>query len=129
MQPGILPQEMADSSDVPSSRCNLAQGTVILEEVVRVRRGHNHVDNPTTATVVTIFFLGACYFQLEKHNVSWFYMREAMTVAQLLEMQDESSYAFGEVDSMMRRQLFWLLFSAERHVYNITMPFMETDLS
>ena len=127
IQPGILPLEIAESSDVRGSRRNIAQGLVLLEEVVRVRRGYNHVDNPTTATVVTIFFLCACYFQLEKHNASWFYLREAMTVAQMLEMQDESSYALGDIDGMMRRQLYWLLFASERQVHSTATSFLMTN--
>ena len=99
---------------MPDNSHNTAQGASLVEEMIRVRNFYNHVDSPSTTTAVTAFFLSACYFGLERHNSSWFYLRESITLVQILGMQDEASYAPQSIDSIMKRQLFWLLFVAER---------------
>ena len=117
IQPGIPLKEGEDNKTVPVVAQDTIQGSLLVEEVVRVRMIYDHVDNPTISTVITAFFLSACYFGLERHNCAWFYLREAITLAQILGMQDESTYLPGNVDNAVRRQLFWLLFVSERCAY------------
>ncbi|MCJ1309164.1 hypothetical protein MMC25_002819 [Agyrium rufum] len=91
-----------------------SRGAGIVEEVVKMRKIYNSVENASTTTVVTAFLLSASYFGLEKHNSAWFYLREAITLAQILGMGDESTYVTNDPASQMRRQLYWLLFVADR---------------
>jgi len=94
---------------------NLATGTTLLDEVLRVRKSYEYVETPTTATVITSFFLFGCYFGLDKLNTAWFHLREATTLAQILGMQDESSYMTRDpIECSRKRRLFWLLFVTER---------------
>ena len=90
------------------------RGSSLVEEVVEVRKTYNPIENPTVITVVTGFLLSASYFGLEKHNLAWFYLREAITLAQITGMGDETTYVGDDVDSRMRRRLFWILFVADR---------------
>ncbi len=90
-------------------------GTTLLEETLRVRKSYNYVEHTTLATVTTSFFLFGCYFGLNKHNTAWFHLREATTLAHILEMQHEHTYQGGDkLESSRRRRLYWLLFVTER---------------
>ncbi|KAI9849656.1 MAG: hypothetical protein M1837_002781 [Sclerophora amabilis] len=92
-------------------------GPSLLDEVLRVRKSYDYIETPTASTVITSFFIFACYFGLDKHNTAWFHLREATTLAQILGMQDESTYTTGDLmDSSRRRRLFWILFVTERWV-------------
>ena len=115
IQPGVkVPEGLAAPGD-SSSTANLVTGTTLLDEVLRVRKGHEYVETPTTTTIMTSFFLFGCYFGLDKHNTAWFHLREATTLAQILGMQDERNYMSGDlIESSRRRRLFWLLFVTER---------------
>ena len=114
IQPGLQLREYLDEPNLTSSGRDLKQGSLLVEEIVRVRNGYDHVDNPTFYTVTTTFLLAASYFGLERHNSAWFYLREAITLANILGMQDESTYIDGDTDSAMKRHLFWLLHISER---------------
>lgn len=115
IQPGIEIKigEGADGSAGPSN--NTALGMVLLDEALRVRKAHDYIENPTITTIMTSFFLFACYFGLNKHNTAWSHLREATASAQILGMQEESYYLEGYVEHPSRkRRLFWLLFITER---------------
>lgn len=92
-------------------------GNILLEEAIRVRKGHNYFESPTLSSVITSFFLFGSYFCLgEKYNnTAWFHLREATTLALMMGMHDEASYKLGDtVESSSRRRLYWLLFVTER---------------
>ena len=94
---------------------NISLGVVLLEESVRMRRAHKYIENPSLLTVTTSFFFFGSYFCLDRDNSAWFYLREATTYAQLLEMHDEETYKIGDsIDCSRRRRLYWVLFVAER---------------
>ena len=90
------------------------QSLRLVEETVRVWNSYDHKDNPTLADILIAFFLSAAYFGLEKANAAWIHLREAMTLAQLLGMHDESTYVRTDLDGPIRRRLFWLLYVSER---------------
>ncbi|KAF2141654.1 uncharacterized protein K452DRAFT_308737 [Aplosporella prunicola CBS 121167] len=110
LSPHVAPRG-PDGNPVP----NLNFGIILLEESVRVRKGYNHMENPTRYTVITSFFYFSSYLCLDKHNTGWYYLREATTHAQLLGMHDEETYKTGDfIETSRRRRLFWLLFIQER---------------
>ncbi|KAF2230715.1 hypothetical protein EV356DRAFT_326838 [Viridothelium virens] len=90
-------------------------GTEILEEVSRIRKSLNYMETPNLWTVMTSFFLFGCYFSLDQHNMAWFHLREATTLAITMGMDREETYTGGNLrDVTRRRRLFWLLFITER---------------
>jgi len=115
IQPNLqLPPNMAAKgvSDIAYSY-NL--GKDLLAETLEVRKTCNYVENPTLASVTTSFFLFGCHFCLEKHNTAWFHLREATTLALFLGMHQEDLYnGRDQIEDMLRRRLFWLLFVTER---------------
>lgn len=115
IQPGIVLKTGHLMDQPAGSVTNPKMGSVLMEEAIRVRKNYDYVENPTVNTVITSFFLFGCAFSLNKHNTSWFHLREATALAQILGMQDENTYMFDNVVEMSRkRRLFWLLFVTER---------------
>lgn len=115
IQPGIASHVHTQMTEPPGSVTNPKMGNALMEEAIRVRKAGDYIENPTTHTVQTSFFLFGCCFGLNKHNAGWFHLREATALAQILGMQDESTYLYGDVEeNSRRRRLFWLLFVTER---------------
>ena len=106
---GALPQAEGVVRDDPVA------GRAMVDEVVRVRKGYDFVESPSTGAVMTSFFLFASYFCLDKHRVAWYYMREATTLVEMLGMHREHAYHTGAgMEDIRRRRMFWLLFITER---------------
>ena len=115
IQPGIVLKSAQAMSEATTSMTNPKMGHALMEESVRVRKSYDYIENPTVTTTITSFFLFGSCFGLNKHNTAWFHLREATALAQILGMQDESTYVFDSVVEMSRkRRLFWLLFVTER---------------
>ncbi|KAH0537399.1 hypothetical protein FGG08_005798 [Glutinoglossum americanum] len=116
IQPGInVTGEAAGRVAEPTTYSTVNSGAALLEEVLRVRKTYEYIENASQITVTTSFFIFGCYFGLEKHNTAWFYLREATTLAQILGMEDEDAYStINPLESIVRRRLFWLLFVTER---------------
>ena len=115
IQPGMPVQ--GDPMGVDSMPgANLMSGTMLMEETIRVRKGYDYLESPTLASLATSYFLFCCYFGLDLHNKAWFHLREATTLALILGMNKEATYAqFDVIESSSRRRLYWLLFVAERY--------------
>ncbi|KAH6675947.1 RING-3 [Halenospora varia] len=88
----------------------------LINETCRARNFCNYIDEPSLATVQSSFFLFAVFFCLERDNTAWFYMREAITMLQLLRLHEEASYTtMNDIQySTYCRRTFWLLFVTER---------------
>jgi hypothetical protein len=88
----------------------------LINETCRARNFCNHAENPSLAAVQTSFFLFAACFGLEKDNSAWFYIRESMTLLQLLRLHEEATYSTMADPrySTYCRRTFWLLFITER---------------
>ena len=120
IQPGIA-SHVRTMEQPTSSITNPKMGAALMDEATRIRKGYDYVENPTVHTVITSFFLFGSCFGLNKHNVGWFHLREATALAQILGMQDENTYLFGDmVENSRNRRLFWLLFVTERSVAYFT---------
>jgi hypothetical protein len=118
IQPGMtmdIKGASGESYDGEPSGRRYGFATVLIDDVLRVRKGVDYVENPTLLSVQTSFFLYSSYFTLEKQNSCWFYLREAVTLAQMLALNDETAYNRGTaVDNMYKRRTFWLLLLTER---------------
>lgn len=114
IHPGI---ELKIGEGVNGSSRNTGLGMILLDEALRARKAHDYIENPSVISVMTSFFLFSCYFGLNKHNTTWFHLREATASVQFLGMHQESYYLEGDVrDTSSKRRLFWLLFITERQV-------------
>ncbi|KAL8636443.1 MAG: hypothetical protein Q9228_006159 [Teloschistes exilis] len=115
IQPGVeskAPQTIKSLATFPSMT---SLGQALLDEALRRRRNHDYIENPSVNAVITSYFLFGCCFGLDKQNTAWFHLREATTLAQMIGMQDEKTYASGSlIETASMRRLFWLLFITER---------------
>lgn len=104
---------------------NISLGVMLLEESVRMRRVYKYIENPSLLTVITSFFFFGSYVSLDRDNLAWFYLREATTYAQLLEMHDEETYKTRDpIGCSRRRRLYWVLFVERFDV----LCFVQTDI-
>ncbi|KAK5211376.1 hypothetical protein LTR41_002836 [Exophiala xenobiotica] len=97
----------------PQNRYGYAK--MLLDDIIRVRKNINYIESPTLISVQISFFLFSCYFGLENQNTGWFHLREAVTLAQIMGMHEESSYLTGDpIEKVYRRRTYWLLLVTER---------------
>jgi hypothetical protein len=84
----------------------------------RARAKGGHEAPPNVNNLRVAFFLHAYHEnQVPGGKQSILYLREAMTISQMLGMHRESYYAKVPVaEQQIRRRIFWLLFITERSV-------------
>ncbi|KAK3072253.1 hypothetical protein LTR53_007152 [Teratosphaeriaceae sp. CCFEE 6253] len=99
----------------PASLHTKAMDDVFAEECVRERKGYDYVAPTSTLSCMTSFFLFTYYGNHENHTKAWFYLQEAITFSQMLNMDDEETYTkLDPVEAGWRRRMYWLLFVTER---------------
>lgn len=110
----VISPEAFEGLEIPPQP-SLQLGHTLLQEALRVRKGHNYIENPSIWSVITSFFFFGSYFCLDRQNTAWFHLREATTLAQIMGMHEEVNYQLEDiVESSRRRRLYWLLFVTER---------------
>lgn len=113
----LSPEIIASSpSTTEVSQDTMPSSEFLIGETVRSRQFCNYIEAPSLSTVHTSFFLFAALFCQGKDNSAWFYIREAMTMLQLLRLHEEATYAtflYPEYSTHCRRT-FWLLYTTER---------------
>ncbi|KAL6856321.1 C6 zinc finger domain-containing protein [Trichoderma novae-zelandiae] len=115
LQPGMsLPSgEPYNLELVPGA--NIIASQLLAEEAVRVRRGHDYLDQITLNALATNFFLFGCCYAQEMHEKAWFYLREATTMIQMAGMNMDSYYQqFDVAEAARLRRIYWLFFVIER---------------
>jgi hypothetical protein len=88
----------------------------LVEDIRRMRNQTDYSENPTASTVLTSFFLSAGLFNLERYNMAWYYLQEAITFVKMMRINTEEAYGSGEPTDTMNRRIFWMLFVTERFV-------------
>ncbi|KAK0127519.1 hypothetical protein ONS96_007053 [Cadophora gregata f. sp. sojae] len=87
----------------------------LINEAVRARWFCDHIEKPSLGTIHTSFFMYAALFCLGMDNSAWFYIRESMTMLQLLRLHEEATYQELDAEyAKFCRRTFWLLFITER---------------
>lgn len=108
---------VASSTD---SHHGFADADILIRHCLHERTCFDYTENPSTSTVITSFFLFAYFGNTEQHGKAWYYLQEAITFAEVLDMDKEDvnvGLSPGEVQ--WRRRIFWLLFITERYIYPI----------
>lgn len=115
LQPGMnMPAGDVYNLDmVPGA--NIISSQLLLEEAMRVRKGHDYLDNITLNALTTNFFLFGCYYSQEMHDKAWYYLREATTMIQMAGLHQEEHYPHLEpAEASRRRRIYWLFYVLER---------------
>ncbi|OAQ97291.1 hypothetical protein LLEC1_00061 [Akanthomyces lecanii] len=92
-------------------------GVQFLAAAEDVRQKIDIADTMSEDAILTSFFLFVCYGNLEKYKKAWFYLNQSISMAILLELDNEtaeSTAGLTDKDIDRRRRIFWLLFISER---------------
>ena len=94
---------------------SLMSGEELLAEAVRARRECDVVEELSTESLLTSFFLFASYGNLDRQDHAWYYLCQATSMAFTLGLHRESTFAdYSVEEAEERRRIFWLLFVTER---------------
>lgn len=89
--------------------------SLIMEELDTLRRNQDYREHPSMDSLRSSFFLHVAYLHLKKQRTSTLTLREAISMAHMLDLHKLSHYeplAFEEANNDLR--VLWLLFITER---------------
>ena len=88
---------------------------LFAEECLRERKTFDYIETASTLNIMTSFFIFAYYGNHAKPAKAWYYLQEAITFSEALDMDREESYSkLDPNEAQWRRRLYWLLFITER---------------
>lgn len=85
---------------------------------LRIRNEYEHLLHPTSETLLTSFFLYVYYFHNEGGiNAAITYLREAISMAQIMNLQDPDTYLNKSPTEVHRlRKIYYILLVTERYM-------------
>ncbi|BCS26789.1 Zn(II)2Cys6 transcription factor [Aspergillus puulaauensis] len=87
----------------------------LLEKSLSMRSAYNFIEDGTVLTLLASFFVAVTHFELHNARQSWFYLREAITLAQALGLHTDEFYCgLDYVDAFYCRRIYNILFVTER---------------
>ncbi|GKT46583.1 putative sugar kinase [Colletotrichum spaethianum] len=90
-------------------------GRFFLDETISIRHSYDFLEDLSLYAVISSFYLSTSFFEINQSRKSWYYLREALTNAQDLGLQDDSSYyGLSREETLCRQRVFWILFVTER---------------
>jgi len=112
--PSISPTPLDNSNTVPTWE---TVGRYFLEQCIAQRQSYDFIEDLTLNAVISSYFVSTAYFEVNSSRKSWYYLREALTMAEDISLHVESSYVgLDETEALCRRRTFWILFVTERSV-------------
>ncbi|KAJ0353151.1 hypothetical protein KNSL1_002347, partial [Colletotrichum chrysophilum] len=92
-------------------------GRFFLDETISTRQSYDFLEDLSLSAVISSFYLSTSFFEINQSRKSWYYLREALTNAQDLGLQDDSTYyGLSREETLCRQRVFWILFVTERLV-------------
>lgn len=86
-----------------------------IGECVRARNFYDYRSNPTIESVLVSFFLHVYYSSVKLNSSAILYLREAIAIAELLGLNDESKYKnVPQEENHLLRNIYYILVVAER---------------
>lgn len=103
------PPEMEYPEDISASE--------FAQEVLRIRLFHEYRQKPTVNTLLCLFFMYAYYTNKKgEHNTAAFYLREAVSLVQILGLTRTRSYKICTVtESHLLQKVYYNVLIAERY--------------
>ncbi|GJC96691.1 fungal specific transcription factor [Colletotrichum higginsianum] len=90
-------------------------GRFFLDETISTRHSYDFLEDLSLSAVISSFYLSTSFFEINQSRKSWYYLREALTNAQDLGLQDDSTYyGLSREETLCRQRVFWILFVTER---------------
>ncbi|KAJ5619214.1 hypothetical protein N7510_003198 [Penicillium lagena] len=86
-----------------------------IEKSHSARSEYNFIEDNTLLTLLASFFVAVTHFELHNARQSWFYLREAITLAQALGLHTDEFYrGMDYVGALYCRRIYNILFVTER---------------
>lgn len=80
-----------------------------------MRSEYNFIEDTTPSTLLAFFFVAVTHFELHNARQSWFFLREAITLAQALGLHTDEYYQdMDYVSALYGRRIYNILFVTER---------------
>ncbi|KAK3680829.1 hypothetical protein B0T22DRAFT_388792, partial [Podospora appendiculata] len=106
---------LGESIAVPGPDSWERAGRFFVQQCIAARKSYDFVQDLSLSTVIASFWLSASFFEIDDTRKSWYYLREALTLALELGLHNDSSYAgLGPEEDIFHRRVFWQLFVSER---------------
>jgi hypothetical protein len=100
------------ASDLDGS---LLQPELIMDEIESLRRAQDYREHPSIDSLRSSFFLHVAYLHMKKQRTSTLTLREAISVAHMLDLHKASHYeTLSTEDAGDHLRMLWLLFITER---------------
>lgn len=115
---GIVYEEIGEHMN--NAYDSSTSGLQFLAAAEEARQKINVADSMSEDAILTSFFLFVCYGNQEKHKQAWFYLNQSISMAILLELDNETADSVAgltDKDIDRRRRIFWLLFISERFFF------------
>lgn len=103
------------ANNAAGPNCWEAAGRFFLDECITNRQSYDFVEDRSLFAIISSYFVSTAWFELNQSRKSWYYLREALTLAQDMGLQDEKNYAgLSPSEELCRRRTFWILYVTER---------------
>lgn len=90
-------------------------GKRLVEQAVSLRMTCDFTESTSLSGILASLFLQTTYFELRRRKSSWFYMREAITLAQAARLHEEAGYVeMTNIERICAMRTYCLLFITER---------------
>jgi len=90
-------------------------GRFFLDECISVRKSYDFLEDQSLYAIISSFWLSTSFFEIQQSRKSWMYLREAISGALDLRLDDDSTYAgLSPQEQLCRLRVFWILFVTER---------------
>lgn len=94
---------------------SILQPGLIIQEIETLRQAQDYREHPTLENLKASFFLHVAYLHTKKQRTSTLTLREAISMAHMLDLHKESHYERGFNDEASDDlRVLWLLFITER---------------
>lgn len=92
-----------------------AAGRFFIDDCISVRQSYDFFEDQSLYAVISSFWLSTSFFEINQSRKSWVYLREALTLALDLGLDDDSTYVgLSPEKKLCRLRVFWILFVTER---------------
>ncbi|KXJ87009.1 hypothetical protein Micbo1qcDRAFT_167756, partial [Microdochium bolleyi] len=90
-------------------------GKFFLDECIAVRHEYDFLEDASLGAVISSFWLSTSFFEINQSRKSWYYLREALTLAMDMGLDDDKTYqGLSTEEVLCRRRVFWILYVTER---------------
>ncbi|KAJ2899792.1 RING-3 protein [Zalerion maritima] len=90
-------------------------GRSFLDESISARQSYDFEEDISLPAITASFWMSTSFFEINQSKKSWYYLKEALSLAMDLGLHNEAKYmGLSDTEKLCRRRVFWILFVTER---------------